>query len=72
MKTNRINMVVNDDIKALLNELKNDTKARSLTDVFVRSLAVYKMLVDAQNEGHALFVHEKNGEIKHEIKIIGL
>lgn len=65
-------MVVNEDIKDLLKELKSETGARSLTDVFVRSLAVYKLLVDAQNEGNALFIHEKDGSKKHEIKIIGL
>ena len=57
----RLNLEIHPDVKARLDDLQNRTHAASLTEVIRRSLALYNLVVDLQDEGGRIVIHKKDG-----------
>ena len=57
----RLNLEIHPDVKARLDDLQERTQAASLTEVIRRSLALYNLVVDLQQEGGRITLHRKDG-----------
>lgn len=68
VKKIRINIDMHLETKVELEELKTKTRADSMSEVMRRALSLYKLVVDAQDEG--LPVVLQIGEKKHDLFIL--
>ena len=57
----RLNLEIHPDVKARLDDLQDRTQAASLTEVIRRSLALYNLVVDLQEEGGRIIINRKDG-----------
>ena len=61
LKGGRLNLEIGIEVRERMEELKNETVARSLTDVVSRALAVYEFLWTEKKKGGKILVQDDEG-----------
>jgi hypothetical protein len=61
VKGGRLNLEIGKDVRRRMEELRDETGSRSLTDVVSRALAVYDFLWKQKREGGKVLVQDSEG-----------
>lgn len=62
VKTNRLDLKMNEEVRRDLEVLREATRARSLSEVIARAVAVYEFLWSEKKKGGKLVIQGPDGE----------
>ncbi len=69
-KRKRLNLSLPLSSYVVMEKLKAQTEATSLTEVICRALVLYKTVADSQKSGHPIMV--KNGDREEQLLVVGV
>ena len=61
-KTRRLNLMITEEADDRLQRLKEQSEALSMTEVIVRALAAYEVLLDARDDRANIIIRDDDGE----------